>query len=172
MGRPSPATKRRKRHRQKARRKLKFRTELSDTSETEQCHSNQYVVGRDLPDEIGEDTDVMHMKLEDFYQQWDNKEYTQGYLLECRQQLLRKVESYRNKIEELQTEKAELSLKHRKEIEEIRTFYQNIAYGTSRSGKIVKKAMSTSDSAKELLKMLGYEQLQKQLAMQSTSDYE
>ena len=58
----------------------------------------------------------MHMKLEDFYQQWDNKEYTQGYLLECRQQLLRKVESYGNKIEELQTEKAELSLKHQSEL--------------------------------------------------------
>ena len=170
MGRPSPATKRKKRQRQKARRKLKFHTESNNTSGTEQY--NQYVVGCDLPDEIGEDTDVMHMKLEDFYQQWDDRDYTHGYLLECRQQLIRKVESYRYKIEKLQTEKAELTLKHRKEIEEIRNFYQNIAYGTSRSGKIVKKAMSTSDSAKELLKMLGYEQLQKQLAMQSTSDLE
>ena len=59
--------------------------------------------------------DVMHMKLEDFYQQWDDRAYTHGYLLECRQQLIRKVESYRYKIEKLQTERAELTLKHRKE---------------------------------------------------------
>ena len=55
-------------------RKLKFHTESNNTSGTEQC--NQYVVGCDLPDEIGEDTDFMHMKLEDFYQQWDDREYT------------------------------------------------------------------------------------------------
>ncbi|MCG8624869.1 MAG: hypothetical protein MJE68_23080, partial [Proteobacteria bacterium] len=124
MGRPSPATKRKKRQRQKARRKLKFHTESSNISGSlrQQDYSNEYVIGRDLPNEIGEDTDVMHMKLEDFYQQWDDGEYTQGYLLECRQQLIQKVEHYRCQIETLQTEKAELTLKHRKEIEEIRTF--------------------------------------------------
>ena len=33
----------------------------------QQDYSNEYVIGRDLPNEIGEDTNVMHMKLEDFY---------------------------------------------------------------------------------------------------------
>ena len=55
--------------------------------------------------------------------------------------------------------------KHRVGIEEIRTFYRNEAYGTSRSGRIVKKAMSTSDAAKEIMMMLGYEELQKRSAM-------
>ena len=64
MGRPSPATKRKKRQRQKARRKLKFHTESSNISGSlrQQDYSNEYVIGRDLPNEIGEDTDVMHMK--------------------------------------------------------------------------------------------------------------
>ena len=171
MGRPSPSTKRRKTKRQKVRRKLKLAANSNCDLNQETGGCGEYVVGRILPDEIGEDTDVMHMKLEDFYQQWeDSNEYTHGYLLECRQQLMKKVKSYHCKIEELQTEKAELVVKHRKEIEEIRTFYQNIAYGTSRSGRIVKKAMSTSDAAKEVLKMLGYKQLQKRLAMDSDSD--
>lgn len=169
---PSPSTKKRKRQRQKVRRRLKFASGSSaggtdNSSEPEQY--KEYVVGRILPDEIG---DVLHMKLEDFYQEWDeNAVYTPTYLLECRKQLIRKVESYRCKIEELHSEKAQTALKHRKEIEEIRTFYQNIAYGTSRSGRIVKKAMSTSDAAKELLDMLGYEKLRKQLSMESDSDY-
>lgn len=65
-----------------------------------------------------------------------------------------------------------MALQHRKEIEEIRTFYQHIAYGTSRSGRIVKKSLSTSDAAKELLKTIGYEQLlEKQLAMESDLEY-
>lgn len=52
-------------------------------SESGQC--NKYVVGRD---ELGEDTDIVHMRLEDFYQQWeDGNEYSANYLKECRQQL-------------------------------------------------------------------------------------
>lgn len=133
MGRPSPATKKRKRQRQKVCRKLKF---ADSRSESGQC--NKYVVGRVLPDELGEDTDVVHMRLEDFYQQWeDGNEFSANYLQECRQQLIQKVEEYRRTIEALKTEKAKVALQHRKEIEEIRKFYQHLAYGTSRSGGIV-----------------------------------
>ena len=128
-------------------------------------------MGLVLPHEIGEDTDVMHMELEDFYREWDNSEHSSTYLKECRQKLIEKVKEYHQKVEQLQTEKIETACKHRAEIGEIRTFYKNIAYGTSRSGRIVKKAMSTSDAAKEVLKMLGYEELQKRLAMDSSDDY-
>lgn len=148
------------------RRKLKF---TNKQLETRQC--DEYAIGRVLPDEIGEDTDVMHMKLEDIYQQWDGCEYTPNYLKECRHLLMKKVEEYRRTVEELQTEKAKQAVQHRNEIEEIRTFYRNIAYGTSRTGKIVKKAMSTSEAAKEVLRTIGYEQLQKQLAEESDSDF-
>lgn len=164
MGRPSPETKRRKRQRQKVRRQLKFSSKSSNDCTSE---LDEYVVGRVLPDEIGEDTDVMQMKLEDVYQQWDDSKYTHKYLMECRQQLIKKIEEYRCKLEQLQTQNSEMTLKHRKEIEEIRTFYRNIAYGTSRSGKIVKKAMSFSDAAKEVLKAIGYQELQRRLAMYS-----
>ena len=59
-------------------------------------NNKEYEVGRILPDEFGEDTDVLHMKLEDFYQEWDeNAEYTHTYLLKCRKQ---QVESYRRKM--------------------------------------------------------------------------
>ena len=76
MGRPSPATKKRKRQRQKVCHKLKF---ADSRSESGQC--NKYEVGRVLPDELGEDTDVVHMRLEDFYQQWeDGDEYSANYL--------------------------------------------------------------------------------------------
>ena len=143
MERPSPSTKKRKRQRQKVRRRQKVANahagNTTDSSEADRY--KEYVVGRILPYGFGEDTDVLHMKLEDFYQGWEeNAEYSRNYLLECREQLVRKVESYRRKIEELCTDKTETALKHRKEIEDIRTFYQNIAYGTSRSGTIVKKA--------------------------------
>lgn len=173
MGRPSPSTKRQKRRRQKVRRKLKFNNSNSSSNldtDYEQNNGCDYEIGRVLPDEIGEDTDVVHMKLGDFYQKWgDTDEYSHGYLMECRKQLMMKVKHYRCQNKTIKTEKAELILKHRNEIEEIRTFYQNIAYGTSCSGRIVKKSMSTSDSAKELLRMLGYEQWQKR-QLESESD--
>ena len=115
MGRPSPATKSRKRQRQKVCRRFKY---ADSHSKSGQC--NEYVVCRILPNEIGEDTDVVHMKLDDFYQQWeDGNEYSPNYLMGCRQQLMKKVEEYRRTIEVLETEKAELALRHRKEIEEI-----------------------------------------------------
>ena len=57
------------------------------------------------------------------------------------QAAINKVEEYRRTIEALKTEKAKMALQHGKEIEEIRTFYQHIAYGTSRSGRIVKKSV-------------------------------
>ena len=170
MGRPSPATKKKKRQRQKLRRKQKFTATSGATDSSEAEHSSGYVVGRVLPDEIGEDTDVMHMELEDFYREWDNSEHSNTYLKECRQKLLEKVKEYHQKVEQLQTEKIEIACKHRAKIEEIRTFYRNIAYGTSRSGRMVKKAMSTSDAAKEVMKMLGYDELQKRLAMDSSDD--
>ena len=125
-----------------------LQTTGNTTDSSEADRYKEYVVGRKLPDGFGEDTDVLHIKLEDFYQGWEeNAEYSCNYLLECRKQLVGKVESYRRKIEELCTDKTETALKHRKEIDDIQTFYHNIAFGTSRSGAIVKKAMSTSGAA-------------------------
>ena len=51
-------------------------------------------MGRVLPYEIGEDTDVMHMELEDFYKEWDNSEHSNTYLNGCRQKLIQKVKEY------------------------------------------------------------------------------
>lgn len=110
-----PTEKKRKRERQKV---FKF---TNKQLETRQC--DEYVIGRVLPDEIGEDTDVMHMKLE---------AYTPNYLKECRHLLMKKVEEYRRTVEELQTEKAKQAVQHRNEIEEIRIFYRNIAYQPAR----------------------------------------
>ena len=162
--------KKQKRQKQKFHRKLKF-TANSGAIDSSEIEHSSYVVGRILPDEIGEDTNVMHMELEDFYKEWDGSEHSNTYLKECRQKLLEKVKEYRQKVEQLHTEKIETAHKHRTEIE-IHTFYMNIAYGMSHSGRILKKAMSTSDAAKEVLKMLGYEELQKQLlAMDSSDNY-
>ena len=58
-----------------------------------------------MPDEIGEDTDIMHKDMEDFYNEWDNSEHSNTYLKECRQKLIEKVKEYHKKVEQLQTEK-------------------------------------------------------------------
>ena len=83
----------------------------------------------------------------------DETEYSHEYLLECRQSLIHKVRKYRADIERQSSDKARLVLKHHKELEHIRKFYQTIAYATTRTGKIVKK--SYSSAAAEVMKEIG-----------------
>lgn len=65
-----------------------------------------------------------------------------------------KVNAYRSELERLKLDKAKMAFKHRSQIDRIRSFYQTIAFATTRTGKIVKTAMETSSAAANIMKEL------------------
>ena len=109
-------------------------------------------------DDYGIDSHVMEMKLDDGYMESDQQagqdvpEYTTQYLLRCREQLMSKVSHYRKLLEEQEVIKKKMALENSQKIQNIRTFYQNIAYAPTRSGKLVRAALSKTPTAKEFLK--------------------
>ncbi len=98
---------------------------------------------------IDDDMDFVDMKLYDTYRQIDGKPHSQEYLLKCRSKLTIKAQLYRQQTDHLQKEISRIELKHREQIERLRRFYETIAFGQSRSGKMVRAAMSTSSAAEQ-----------------------
>ncbi len=65
-----------------------------------------------------------------------------------------KVNAYRQDVDRLQSQQAEAALKHKSQIDRIRSFYQTIAYATTRTGRIVKTSMQTSSAAASIMREL------------------
>lgn len=169
MGRRSPQSKQDKRAKQKAKRKLVFKDKghesNSDSGETVFPSNDSTDIQSDSTDKdvltedscLGEDIDVVEMNLEDALLELDegHTEYSQQYLLECRQRLVHKVKHYRAALEEHQSEIAQLKYKHHQEIARIREFYMKLAYAPTRSGRMVKASLISSSVAAEIMKELG-----------------
>lgn len=100
------------------------------------------------------DTDLIEMDLYDLYRKEDGKGYSNEYLHKCRNKLRRKVRQDRIKINDLQRQIIELKLESEREKERIRMFYETIAFGRSRTGRIVQSAMGTSSAAGKIMKHL------------------
>ena len=88
------------------------------------------------------------MDLYDLYRKEDGKGYSNEYLHKCRNKLRRKV---RIKINELQRQIIELKSESEHEKKRIRMFYETIAFGRSRSGRIVQSALGTSSAAGKIM---------------------
>ena len=166
MGRISPAKKREKRKRQKARRKLfassnEFRQSSVDVkSDDDVGHdagtSSDGILKDD--DVYGVDTTVLEMQIEDGFKEQDEvtgsctEQYSPEYLQRCRQQLMDKVRAYWEELERERLEKKKLMLETEEQIQNIRTFYTNIALAPTRTGRIAKAALSSTHTAKEFLR--------------------
>ena len=72
-----------------------------------------------------------------------NHNYSTNYLHKCRDTLKIKVQEDRVKLNELQRKNMELKLESEREKDRIRKYYETIAFGRSRTGKIVRSAMGT-----------------------------
>ena len=105
------------------------------------CHVASNVVIGDV------DTDLIEMDLYDTYRKKDGEQYSTEYLHKCRDKLRIKVQQDRVKLIELQRKNMELKLESKREKERIRKYYETIAFGRSRTGKIVRSAMGTSSAA-------------------------
>ena len=102
----------------------------------------------------GEDVTALEMHLEDSLRQ-EKEEYDYEYLLDCRKKLCRKVQYYHNRLEKSVSANIKQALEHRKELESVRTFYHNIAYARTRTGRIVKSSLMSSSAATAMMKQLG-----------------
>ena len=106
------------------------------------------------------------MKTEDSLFQLECDEhkskYSYEYLLECREKLMQKVELYHGQLEEQSSKIARMTYEHKKQIKHIRTFYQDIAYAPTRTGRIVKAAHCSTSKAAQIMQELGlkYKNLQ------------
>lgn len=170
MGKHSPESKRRQRKKQKVRRNLTFvqkcpgecsndtatvSPELSTDSTVVSEDSDQvsYHDDRGEHTHLGVDLDVVEMTLKDKLMQ-DSEEYTHTYLKDCRKRLMLKVNSYRREIERLNAEKTSLIHAHKQQLDSVRSFYQNIAYGMSRTGRIVRTSIQTGKASTKMMEEL------------------
>ena len=146
MGRPSPERRKAKRAKQKARRKLFGSCTALPTQE-----SGDHDTSAKL-EAIGDvDIDHVEMCLYDSYRQLDGEEYTREYLLNCRSKLMDKVQQYKKELNKSEEERVAMELAHKKELQRVRRFYEIIAFGQSRSGRMVRAAMGTTSAAKEIM---------------------
>lgn len=65
-----------------------------------------------------------------------------------------KVQHYRSEVEALKDKITQQSLQHRKQFDQVRDFYRNIAYARTRAGEIVRRALANSTTAEQLMKEL------------------
>ena len=157
MGRSSPDRKRAKRQRQKIKRKLTYgmytrneRGQLQNVAES--ANVTEYV--NNVCSVGGTDTDLIEMDLYDTYRSLDGESSTLKYLLKCREKLITKAKESRTKINELEKEVNRVKLESKEENERIRKYYEVIAYGQSRAGKVVRSAMGTAPAAAQIIKDL------------------
>ena len=80
--------------------------------------------------------------------------FSNEYLHKCRNKPRRKVKQDRIPINELQRQIIELKLESEHEKNTIQMFYDTIAFGRSRSGRIVQSAMGTSSAAGKIMELL------------------
>ena len=108
---------------------------------------------------LGEDMDVALMKTDDCLIELEKDDqkstYTYEYLLDCREKLMKKVEQYREQIEEQSSKIACMVYEHKKQLKHIQSFYQGIAYAPTRTGRIVKAAHCSTSAAAEIMHELG-----------------
>ena len=117
--------------------------------------SSCYMNDADSSNVIGDvDTDLIEMDIYDLYRREDGKTYSNEYLHKCRDKLRRKAQQDRIEINQLQRESMQLKLRSACEKERIRMFYETIAFGRSRTGRIVRSAIGTSTAAGEIIKEL------------------
>lgn len=177
MGYRSVKSKRRKRKLQKAKKKkslqskegLRISGKPSGDPQTSIQDSEHSTFGelqsQETPQECNEDLDssfsvvcgedmvAVEMRLEDEFKDED-EQYPRDYLLECRERLCVKVQHYRSEVEALKDKIAQQSLQHRKQLDQVRDFYRNIAYARTRAGEIVRRALVNSTAAEQLMKEL------------------
>ncbi len=148
---------------------VKRRLRFSSSPNEKMCSSsdeinqedNAHVEGaeHDEANELGVDVATVELTLEDELKDADS-DYSYEYLQECRKWLCARLEHSHCELEKALSANARQGLKHRKEIE-IRHFYQTIAYAKSRSGQMVRNAMSTTAAAVAIMEEVGvqYRQL-------------
>ena len=98
-----------------------------------------------------DDTDLIEMDLYDVYREEDGGLYTNE---KCTEKLKRKLKEGRIRLNELLKENMEMKVQHKEEKERIRKFYDTIAFGRSRSGRMVRTAMGTSSAAGKIIEEL------------------
>ena len=58
---------------------------------------------------------------------------------------------YKEDLNKCQEEQIAMTLAHRKELEQVKNFYQTIAFGLTRGGKMVKASMQKTQTAKKVM---------------------
>lgn len=166
MGRPSPERRQAKRKRQKVRRKLVYRTqnssEIDQVDFETELHENEGVdVAKtntregDIGPIGGADTDLVEMSLYDNFREQDGEEFSLTYLVKCRKLLIAKVKMSNEIISQLQSELEEVRLESKKENKRIRQYFELVAYGHARAGRMVRSALSSAPSAEKIIQELG-----------------
>jgi hypothetical protein len=166
MGRRSPELKRVRRKRQKIKKNQRSQENKDnsvDAEETLTFNSDNFLAPSDFlsdcggeeefEESVGIDLDVMEMVYDDSLQdvEEDVGYYsTRQYLVDCRKRLITKVKKYKKENERMKSEIADTYFKHRKEIEQIRSFYKNVSLGLSRSARMVQSSWSSKELCDKL----------------------
>ena len=157
MGRPSPERRKAKRQRQKVRRKLTYPMRQDQLEvETDATSSGQKELEQPctLGPIGGADTDLIEMGLYDNFREQDGKPLSQKYLMKCRTLLVSKVQRSNETINKLQRELEKVKMESKEENERIRKYYEVVAYGYSRAGRMVQSAQCSAPSAETVIKDL------------------
>lgn len=160
MGRRSPEKLKDKRKEQKAKRKLFTKQDVStclDTPSNDTVREDYHGDSDTCTSAFGNvaiDIDVIDMALYDSYRQIDGEPHSQEHLLKCRMKLMQKVKCYKEQINYLQEQRIRDELRYKQEKERLRKFYETIAFAQSRTGRMVRSAMGTTNAAKEIMEEL------------------
>ena len=101
-----------------------------------------------------DDTHLIEMRLYDEYRNEDGEQYTNHYLKKSMIKLREKTQQYKVRICELETENMKMKLEHKEQRERIQKYYDTIAFGRSRSGRLVRMAMGTTSAAGKIIEEL------------------
>ena len=163
MGRPSPERRQTKRKRQKVRRKLTYRTQSSSQMdqvdiETEPYDSQGGAKTTTADSYIGPiggaDTDLIEMGLYDVFREQDGEPHSLRYLMKCHKLLIAKVKKSNETISQLEKELEKIRLESKEENKRIRQYFEVVAHGHSRAGRMVRSALCSSPSAEKIIQEL------------------
>ena len=159
MGRHSFEKLKDKWRKQKANRKLLIKQDVSTCLDTpsndtvqEDYHDGSGMCNSSFGN-VAMDIDVIDMALYDSYRQIDGEPHSQEHL-KCRMKLVQRVKRYKEQINYLQEQRIRDELRHKQEKERHRKFYDTIAFAQSRTGRMVRSAMVTTNAAKEIMEEL------------------
>ena len=173
MGRPSIENRRAKRKRQKKQHSIKNSKNVHETGDSPVAEApaspllfsdgsspttgNNNIVqlsshmGTAFSSVLGDaDTDLIEMEIYDLYREEDGEPYSVEYLQKCNEKLRRKVKDDKIIINMLQRQNMKMKADKKDEVERIRRFYETIAFGQSRAGKMVRTALGTSNRAQNI----------------------